>query len=255
MNATKSGAAMELEPPAASGPLPADVLAEMTDKCAELSATRRGRKPSPDVTTKDAMLGFAQKLQYTNHKSDKPGVTALAVCSSVEAPNSLLLLSGGMDKQVILTDGASGKAEAKIAAHSKKVTSVAFHPSYGANGSKTLFSSSIDGTVKVVIYLSMYQTAGAGLIMVWYHRCGRRTRVMGTVRHSASLLVQLPVRRLRRSPCIQRATSSHRPTQTVPGHYSTFVEMSSRIEQSYIVCRLLILPVPPTFVTLSTPMA
>jgi WD40 repeat protein len=129
------------------GSLPGDVLAEMTDKCSELSASRRGRKPSPEVTAKDAMLGFTQKMQHTNHKSDKPGVTALAVCSN--SSGTLLVLSGGMDKQVILTDGASGKAEAKIAAHSKKVSSVAFHPNFGTDGSKTLFSSSADGTVKV----------------------------------------------------------------------------------------------------------
>jgi pre-mRNA-processing factor 19 len=137
---------MEVEPVASSGALPNDVLAEMTDKCAELSASRRGRKPSPEVTSKDAMLGFSQKMQHTNHKSDKPGVTALAVCSS---GSGILVLSGGMDKQVILTDGASGKAEAKIAAHSKKVSSVAFHPHFGTDGNKTLFSASADGTVKV----------------------------------------------------------------------------------------------------------
>lgn len=144
---------MEVEPAAAgasSGSLPGDVLGEMTEKCSELSASRRGRKPSPDVTAKDAMIGFTQKMQHTNHKSDKPGVTALAVHSGAAANSPLLLLSGGMDKQVILTDGASGKAEAKIVAHAKKVSSVAFHPTFGADGSKVLFSASIDGTVKVI---------------------------------------------------------------------------------------------------------
>lgn len=169
--------------------LPPNVVAELSAKCAELSTARKARKGvSPDIPSKEAIQGLAQKSSYTPHKADsKMGITCIAVktggfniVSSVSVNNSkssnkrgasvvtsddsmdvvvagtetTVILSGSMDKNVILTDLQTGKVLSKLVGHSKKINAVSFHPN-----TSTLFSSSADKTVRVsysTILLYMY---------------------------------------------------------------------------------------------------
>jgi len=114
------------------------VLQKIADKNAELSSTRRGRKAPESLPSREQISAIATAESFTPHKAAKPGVTCLAV-----TPDASYILTGGNDKDVLLTAGV--KVVAKLTGHDKKVTSVAFHPS----SLSTVFSASADGSVKV----------------------------------------------------------------------------------------------------------
>lgn len=126
-------------------PLGADIAATTNDKCQELSAARRNRKVPDTLTSKVDMAKFSELSSYSLHKSDKPGVAALAAFSN---GGNTLLLSGGVDKQVILSAAEDGKVISKVTnGHSKRITDVQFSSNY--NIDRTFFSSSADCSVKV----------------------------------------------------------------------------------------------------------
>lgn len=126
------------------GALSADVIAAIDDACKALTTDRRGRKPKPMGALSVASIqSLSEKLSVTPHKTDKGGVTALAL-QSVEGAGAPLLLSGGSDKTAILSNRDTGAVVARLAEHSKRVTDVAFHPK-----AATIFTSSADKTVKV----------------------------------------------------------------------------------------------------------
>lgn len=122
-----------------------DIANATNSKCQELSTARRARKVSESLTAKAALSSFSESASFSLHKSDKPGVTALDAYASAEGP---LLLSGGVDKQVILSSAKDGKVVSKVSnGHSKRITDVKFSASFDAD--KTFFSSSADCSVKV----------------------------------------------------------------------------------------------------------
>jgi pre-mRNA-processing factor 19 len=124
------------------------IIEKINDKCKELSSYRRTRKPLPEgILSKQSISSLKQISIFTPHKTDKVGVTALAISSSLEDSNGHFLLSGGADKAAILTDRISGTVVSRLTGHTKKVTGVAFHPTLGGRG--PLFTSSADKTVKV----------------------------------------------------------------------------------------------------------
>jgi pre-mRNA-processing factor 19 len=154
------------------------VVDELVATCAELSAARKARKGSAGsaAPSKDAIKGLTVQASHSPHKADaKSAVACVAVQSSFPiaevapaAPTKshgkrgkaaaaaaeeaegaeaqgAVILSGGTDKNVLLTQQDSGRVLAKITGHHKKVTAVSFH---GAN-STHLFSASADTAVKV----------------------------------------------------------------------------------------------------------
>ncbi|CAM9451744.1 unnamed protein product [Ectocarpus fasciculatus] len=132
--------------PAPSGnPIGPDIAAATNEKCQELSAARRGRKVPETLTSKDDLGTFSEQCSYSLHKSDKPGVTALDASAGEDG---VLLLSGGVDKQLIVSHAKDGKVVGKVTnGHSKRITSVKFSSNFAAD--TTFFSASADCSVKV----------------------------------------------------------------------------------------------------------
>jgi hypothetical protein len=77
-----------------------NVISALDSKMAELSSGRKGRKISPELTTKVQMGSFEIKNSFTPHASKPAGITSLAVKSSQD---SNVILTGGVDKSVILS--------------------------------------------------------------------------------------------------------------------------------------------------------
>ena len=129
------------------------VVDAINAKCAELSSTRKGRKASEiaGLAPKDKVIsdGYVTGASHTPHKSDKPGVTCLAV-GPIGAENRHIL-TGGVDKTALLIDASTGSVINKLNGHTKKVSVVAFHPSYTGTHADTdrLFTASADSTVKI----------------------------------------------------------------------------------------------------------
>ena len=131
---SSSAVAASLEP---------EITEALNAKFKDLSSSRKNRKVSPTVETKENLSSFEQLSQHSVHKSDKPGVTCISVRQS---GSEIVIASGGVDKQIILTDNSDGKVISRITGHSKKITAVSFSPDVTQN---VLFSSSADGHVKV----------------------------------------------------------------------------------------------------------
>jgi pre-mRNA-processing factor 19 len=145
--AAPASAAMEVDSGsgAAAGGISGDILAAASDKCQELSGSRRGRKVADGLATKAELASFSELGSYSFHKSDKPGVTCLDACVSGEGA---LLLSGGADKQIVLSNAMDGKPIGKVTTgHSKRITDVKFTSNFESD--RTFFSASADCSVKV----------------------------------------------------------------------------------------------------------
>ena len=120
----------------------------------ELSSGRKGRKPPDGLLSRDAVSAYTVVNSYTPHKSDKPGISSIAIeplSQTADINEPILILTAGFDKDVILTDKSSGKVMCKMSAHSKKVSSVAFHPDWCTQ--KKILSGSADKSVKVIKYI------------------------------------------------------------------------------------------------------
>jgi len=62
---------------------------------------------------------------HSPHQSTAPGI----LCVDVHKTDDNRVVTGGVDNQVILFDAGKGKMAQKLLGHTKKVTSVVFHPS------------------------------------------------------------------------------------------------------------------------------
>lgn len=80
------------------------------------------------------------KGSHPVHQSTAPGV----LCVDVHKKDAARIVSGGVDSQVILFDAEKQKLAQKLQGHSKKVTSVVFHPT-----KEVVVSASQDSTARV----------------------------------------------------------------------------------------------------------
>lgn len=131
---------------AASGnKLSTQVLEKINETCASLSAGRKSRKPVAEGHLSRESMASVKNIAhtYSPHSSTKGAIHAMALSP---ADSGRLVLTGGADKDVLLSDKSNGKVYARLSGHSKKVTSVAFHPSAR---SAIKFSSSADRSVKI----------------------------------------------------------------------------------------------------------
>jgi pre-mRNA-processing factor 19 len=171
------------------GQLQESVVQALAATCAELSAGRKARKGSAATAapTREAIKALIAQASHTPHKADaKTGITCVAVQNNFAiaqvapsapsgkaagkrgskaaaedteteaAANGAVVLSGGSDKNVLLTQLDSGRVLAKLSGHSKAVTAVSFNctvSTAAACTSTALFSASADTTVKVSVCL------------------------------------------------------------------------------------------------------
>lgn len=116
------------------------VIVAINEKCKELSSTRRHRKHADSLASKETISSTSTTNTFSPHQSSRPGVT----CLSLSASGSQLL-SGGADRDALLTDRESGRLIHKLSGHEKRITCVSFHVD---PASDILFTASADCTVK-----------------------------------------------------------------------------------------------------------
>jgi len=109
-------------------------------KAQELSKERKSRKIPEELATADGLAKYTMISTNNTHKAKEPGITCIDVHPG--GPNKVL--TGGIDKQVILFNRGTGKIAASMSDHSEEVTDVMFHPSQDI-----YFSTSKDKTAKV----------------------------------------------------------------------------------------------------------
>jgi pre-mRNA-processing factor 19 len=128
------------------------VIAALNEKCKQLSGSRKGRKIPEGLLSKEQLSDFSPQRSFTPHKSDKGAVHCIAIKPSEGASSDSadVLLTGGADGSALLLDSVSGGVLGKLTGHSKKVTSVSFHPNAHIQGDAFVaFTASADKTVKV----------------------------------------------------------------------------------------------------------
>ncbi|GAA6003635.1 hypothetical protein JCM10207_003520 [Rhodosporidiobolus poonsookiae] len=144
--AAEGDAQMEGVEEAAEAALPADARQKVEETAAALSAGRRKRKPTADDATPDVVKTFTQTATVPSlHTTKPPGVSALNL-----AKGGQILVTGGLDKDVIVFDRSTGKNIAKLKGHTKKVTSVVASTTLTEEGYPSfVVSSSLDQSVRI----------------------------------------------------------------------------------------------------------
>jgi len=118
------------------------VVAQMAAKGKELSKWRKKRSISESLAKPDDIRSYSCKTSATPHSTSKPGVTAVDIHPS----RSDVTLSGGADKQAIVYDHSQSKVVGTLSGHTKKITTVKFHPDASKGVALT---GSADKTVKI----------------------------------------------------------------------------------------------------------
>jgi len=116
-----------------------EIISRMTDMAKGLSRTRKQRH-FPNLAPIADVKRFACTGAHSAHQSTAPGV----LCLDVHKTDNDRVATGGVDSQVVLFNRSKEKTVQKLTGHSKKVVSVAFHPTQ-----EVVLSASQDATAKV----------------------------------------------------------------------------------------------------------
>jgi len=132
---------MEVESTSSSqSELPEEIKEKMLANSIELSKQRKKRVISPTLSKLEDIREYVVLTSNTMHKTNPPGIS----CVDINAENNLIL-TGGVDSNIIVFNRETRKAEATLDGHTKALTSVLFHPTHG----NLFFSTSSDNTAKV----------------------------------------------------------------------------------------------------------
>merc|ERR1712194_180948 len=85
----------------------------------------RKNKHFPGLAPVAEVKTLKSAASHSPHQSTAPGI----LCVDVHKTDDNRVVTGGVDNQVILFDAGKGKMAQKLLGHTKKVTSVVFHPS------------------------------------------------------------------------------------------------------------------------------
>lgn len=133
-----AGASAEEDNQAELGLTP-NIVSKMTEIAKTLSRTRKQRN-FPNLAPIADVKRFTCSGSHSAHQSTAPGI----LCLDVHKEDNDRILTGGVDSQVVLFNRSKEKTVQKLTGHSKKVSSVLFHPSKPA-----LLSASQDCTAKI----------------------------------------------------------------------------------------------------------
>jgi len=116
-----------------------EIIQRMTDIAKGLSRTRKkrdfpGLAPVAEVKTMECAGDFKV------HQSTAPGI----LCLDMHKEDDNRIVTGGVDQQVLLFDAGQQKLAQKLVGHSKKISSVLFHPT-----KDVVLSASQDATARV----------------------------------------------------------------------------------------------------------
>ncbi|XP_065890470.1 pre-mRNA-processing factor 19-like [Dysidea avara] len=117
--------AMEVEHPP-PGELPEEVAKKLQDVAAMLTAERkrRGKRAPEGLTSSEQISDFQQLASHPGlHSASIPGILALDLSA-----DSARAVTGGADKNAVVFHKDSEQIIATLKGHTKKVTSVIYHP-------------------------------------------------------------------------------------------------------------------------------
>lgn len=121
----------------------AEIIQKLQDKATVLTTERkkRGKTVPEDLVKPEELSKYHQVSSHVGlHSASVPGILALDLCST----DTNKTLTGGADKSVVVFDCQSQQILATLKGHTKKVTSVVFHPSQDL-----VFSASPDSSIRV----------------------------------------------------------------------------------------------------------
>lgn len=116
-----------------------EIIARMTDIAKGLSRTRK-KRDFPGLAPVADVKKFECTGEFKVHQSTAPGI----LCLDIHKEDDNRIVTGGVDQQVILFDAGNEKLAQKLVGHSKKVSSVLFHPT-----KDIILSASEDATARV----------------------------------------------------------------------------------------------------------
>ncbi|KAL7991993.1 hypothetical protein Chor_016249 [Crotalus horridus] len=106
-----------------------------------LAVESRGKTVPEELVKPEELNRYRQVASHVGlHSASIPGILALDLCPS----DTNKILTGGADKNVVVFDKSSEQILATLKGHTKKVTSVVFHPSQ-----ELVFSASPDATIRI----------------------------------------------------------------------------------------------------------
>ncbi|KNC82295.1 hypothetical protein SARC_05414 [Sphaeroforma arctica JP610] len=121
--------------------MPEEVLEQIRATASELVGKRKKRKKGANLAKTEDIGNMKLVQSLTSiHSASSKGVTSLAL----HPTDSNLLLTGGVDKKVVVYDREAEKAVHTFSDHTKKITEVAWNSS-----GSVVYSASADGTVKI----------------------------------------------------------------------------------------------------------
>nr|CAB3265184.1 pre-mRNA-processing factor 19-like [Phallusia mammillata] len=120
-----------------------DVIQKLQDKASVLTAERkkRGKKMPDDLVVADDIRNYRPVASHPGlHSASIPGILCLDLCAS----DTNRVITGGADKTAVVFDKETEQVISTLKGHTKKVTSVIYHPT-----EDIAFSCSPDATVRV----------------------------------------------------------------------------------------------------------
>uniref|UniRef100_A0A6Q2XX46 Pre-mRNA-processing factor 19 n=1 Tax=Esox lucius TaxID=8010 RepID=A0A6Q2XX46_ESOLU len=120
-----------------------EIIQKLQDKATVLTTERkkRGKTVPEDLVRAEDLSKYRQVASHAGlHSASVPGILCMDLCPS----DTNKVLTGGADKNVVVFDKSEEQIVATLKGHTKKVTSVIYHPSQSV-----VFSASPDCTIRV----------------------------------------------------------------------------------------------------------
>eukprot|EP00064_Thunnus_orientalis_P020820 superscaffoldBa00005948_g20968 len=120
-----------------------EIIQKLQDKATILTTERkkRGKTVPEELVRAEDLSKYRQVASHAGlHSASVPGILSLDLCPS----DTNKVLTGGADKNVVVFDKNEEQIVATLKGHTKKVTSVIYHPSQSV-----VFSASPDTTIRV----------------------------------------------------------------------------------------------------------
>uniref|UniRef100_A0A8C7MKA5 Pre-mRNA-processing factor 19 n=1 Tax=Oncorhynchus kisutch TaxID=8019 RepID=A0A8C7MKA5_ONCKI len=124
-------------------PAPLLFCFQLQDKATVLTTERkkRGKTVPEELVRAEDLSKYRQVASHAGlHSASVPGILCMDLCPS----DTNKVLTGGADKNVVVFDKKEEQIIATLKGHTKKVTSVIYHPSQSV-----VFSASPDSTIRV----------------------------------------------------------------------------------------------------------
>lgn len=120
-----------------------EVKKSLGDKADVLTKKRktRGKRLPEDLANQDNIRHYAQNASHSGlHSASTPGL----LCIDVSAARPERIVTGGMDKTAVVFDSSNEQVVTTLKGHTKKVTSVVYHPT-----EDVAITASPDSTIRV----------------------------------------------------------------------------------------------------------